>query len=147
MARTTAREKERDANTLFKNRRFCVTTADIRTMTAYYPINETVGRIRRDILFAGLGFALFVGWGLWLYRDLWRPDEMIVMGIIITLALLIGTQISILELDARAFPQRRFIAHSSTVRKVFDAIVEARAIAARGGAGFEPESDEDSHDD
>lgn len=138
-----AREAERESSVLFKNRRFCVTTADIRTMTAYYPINETVGRIRRDILFAGLGFAGFVGWGLWLYRDLWTQAEMIVMGAVIATAMVIGTQLSTLELDARGFPRRVFLAHSNTVRKVFDAIVEARAIAARGGTGFEPEPEDE----
>ncbi|MEL6380299.1 MAG: hypothetical protein AAGK25_11015 [Pseudomonadota bacterium] len=124
---------------LYKDRRFTITPADIRTRTAFYPVTDTVGRVRRDILFAALGFAAIISVGMWRYYDLWTHDEKIVMGVIIALTLLIGTQLSMLQLDARGFPSRIWIARSSTVNKIFDAITKARATNVSAGGGIDPD--------
>ena len=127
---------------LYQDRRFMVTTADIRTPTTYYPINETVGRVRRDILFGALAFAGLVLAAMLIYFDLWYPRELIVMGAAIFLALAIGTQISFLQLDARGFPPRIFIARAKTVRAIFNAITLARAKTAQAGGGYQPDDTE-----
>lgn len=128
---------------LYKDRRFTITPADIRTRTAFYPVTDTVGRVRRDILIAALGFAVIIGVGMWRYYDLWTRDEKIIMGVIITLSLLIGTQLSMLQLDARGFPSRIWIARSSTVNKIFDAITKARAASVSAGGGIDPDQYQD----
>ena len=133
---------EDDASVIHKDRRFMVTLADIRTPTQYYPINETVGRIRRDILFAGLTFAALTGAALWLYFDLWFDNERLIMAGIIVTSLLIGSQVSMLQLDARGFPPRMFIGRSGNIRKIFDAISLARARSGGGSGGYEPDEDE-----
>ncbi|MEO1015186.1 MAG: hypothetical protein AAFX08_08360 [Pseudomonadota bacterium] len=120
-----------------------VTLADIRTPTQYYPINETVGRIRRDILFAGLSFAALTGAALWLYFDLWFDNERLIMAGIIVVSLIIGSQVSMLQLDARGFPARVFIGRAGNIRKIFDAISLARARSTQGaGGGFEPDCED-----
>lgn len=127
-------------NALYQDSRFLVTPADIRTPSAFYPIADTVGRIRRDILFWALGYAALMGFGLILYSDLLYVHEIAVLGGSIALALLMGTSLSIIQLDARGFPARMFVARKSTVRAVFDAITRARAMAVSGGSGgIEPE--------
>ena len=118
---------------LYEDNRFMVTTADIRTPTTYYPIGETVGRIRRDVLFAALAYAVFAGAALAIYFDLWLEHEKLLMGLSIAIAVLVGSQVSILQLDARGFPPRMFFARSKTVHAVFDAITQARAKTANVG--------------
>ncbi|MEM1346636.1 MAG: hypothetical protein AAGI34_18915, partial [Pseudomonadota bacterium] len=104
---------------LYADRRFIVTLADIRTPTAYYPVADTVGRIRRDPLIAGLVYAALMGAALWVYADLWQAQEVWLMAGSIVLALLAGSQLAILQLDARGFPARLFLARTATVRAVF----------------------------
>lgn len=119
---------------IYEDRRFRVTSADIKTPSAYYPVADTVGRIRRDILFWAIAYAGLTGTALWLYGDLWHAHEMLIMGGSIGLALLIGTQVSILQLDARGFPARFFVARTTTVRAIFEAITRARAMQRDRGA-------------
>ena len=133
----------KSASVLFDNRRFTITMADIRTPTTFYPIGDTVGRVRRDILFGGLAYSAVTGAALLIYHDLWRAHEALLMVLSITLALVIGCQVSVLQLDARGFPPRMFVARSKTVRAVFDAITLARAKTAGTGSGFEPDDDGD----
>lgn len=134
-------EKSRKNHIIYGDHRFKVTSADIRTRTAFYPVSDTVGRIRRDILYMALFFAGLIGAAMWLYHDLWYTREKIFMGSAITALLFIGTQVSMFQLDARGFPSRIWIARSSTIKKIFDAISEARAITAQSGGRFEPEDD------
>lgn len=122
----------RRAGVLYQDRRITVTAADIRTANAYYPVQDTVGRLRRDPLWAALAYAALCGFALTLYFDLWFWPERLAMGGSILLALLIGTQIGILQLDARGFPPRMIIARAKTVRAVFEAITLARAASAQG---------------
>ena len=132
-------QTQNSKHNLFQNRRFLVTTADVRTRTGFYPIVDTVGRIRRDILYFALALSFLIGFALWRYYDLWYSHERIAMGVAITAALLIGSQFSLLQLDARGFPSKIWLARSSTVKNIFDAITQARALAAQGGGGFEIE--------
>lgn len=104
-----------------------VTSADIRTPSAYYPVADTVGRLRRDILYWALAYAALTGGGLWLYADLWYAHEALVLGGSIALALLAGVRLSILQLDARGFPARLFLGRTRTLKRLFGAITEARA--------------------
>ena len=114
---------------LFEDQRFKVTCSDLRTVNTYYPIDETIGRIRKDILFASLAFSVLIGFALWRYLDLWRFNEMIIMGGAIVLALLIGSQMSILQIDARGFPSRMYFGRTKTIKSVFNAITIAKAKA------------------
>ncbi|MEL6506849.1 MAG: hypothetical protein AAFR29_04380 [Pseudomonadota bacterium] len=50
---------------LYKDRRFTITPADIRTGTAFYPISDIVGRVRRDILIMATAFAAIIGVAMW----------------------------------------------------------------------------------
>lgn len=117
---------------LFRNRRFTVTVSDIRTPTTFYPVDETVGRLRNDLLFTGLGLSALIGVAFWRYDDLWLPVEKVGMAIVIGLALLIGTQFKLLQIDARGFPSRIFWGRTKTMRAVFHAITEAKAAAISG---------------
>lgn len=121
---------------LFQNKRFTVTASDLRTPTTFYPINDTVGRVRRDFLFAGLSFAAVIGFALWRYYDLWFFHERVAMGVGIALALLIGTQFSTLQIDARGFPSRLFFARAKTIRTVFNAITEAKSMTIQPHGGY-----------
>lgn len=123
------------AGVLYQDRRITVTAADIRTASAYYPVQDTVGRLRRDPLWAALAYSLICGFALALYFDLWFWHERLAMGVSILLALIVGSKVSILQLDARGFPPRLIIDRAKTVRAVFEAISAARAAAAlRSGA-------------
>lgn len=128
-----------EQNILHEDRRFLITTADVRTPTAYYPISDTVGRVRYDILYAAIFYATLVGFALFIYFDLWRWNEVAIMCASILAALLTGFNIAVLQLDARGFPSRLFVARAKTVRKIFKAITLARARASTPGGGFEPE--------
>ena len=126
---------------LHEDKRFVISLSDIRTRTCFYPVLDTTGKIRRDLFFGALFFALIVGHGLWRYFDLWYEKERLMMGGVMGIALLIGTQVSMLELSARGYPSKIFIARSSTIKKIFDAITQARARAAQAGNGFEVEEE------
>lgn len=132
---------------LYRDRRFTVTASDVHAWNEYYPLADTVGRIRRDPLYMALCYAAVVGFALAVYFDLWRPLERLAMGGSIALTLLLGTQISVLRLDARGFPARLFIGRTSTIRKVFKAITLARALTARTTGGFDPDEVEDDRED
>ena len=127
------------AHVLYSDRRITVTTADIRTPTTYYPVNDTIGRRRRDILYAALGYSALVSAALLIYFDLWFAHERFAMIGSILFALIVGTQTSILQLDARGFPARLYFARTKTVKQVFDAISLARAKTAQAGSGYEPD--------
>ena len=112
---------------LYSDGRFTVTTADIQTPHIYYPVEATTGRIRRDILWCALGYSTAVGLLLYAYADLWKASEIAVMAGSIALALFVGRTFSILQIDARGFPARLFIARTKTIRALFKAIAKARA--------------------
>ncbi len=124
---------------LYKDKRFRVTTADVGTHTSYYPLTDSVGRVRYDILFAAIFYVALVGFALFIYFDLWYDHEILIMAGSMLVALLIGFNVSILQLDARGFPARFYVARARTVRKIFNAITDARAYATNTGGGFEPE--------
>ncbi|MEL7128226.1 MAG: hypothetical protein AAGJ51_09070 [Pseudomonadota bacterium] len=113
--------------TYFNDGRFIVTSSDVRTKRLYYPIDGTTGRVRNDIQFAALGLAVLIGTGLSVYWPLWFPHEKLIMGAVIALALLTAVTFSTFQIDARGFPPRILIGRRRTVRKVFEAITEARA--------------------
>ena len=119
------------AHVLYDDGRFTVTTADIQTPHVYYPVEATTGRIRRDILWCALAYSTAVGLLLYAYSDLWRLTEMAVMAASIALALFVGRTFSILQIDARGFPARLFVARTKTIRSVFQAIAKARAQNGR----------------
>lgn len=129
--------------TLFANDRFTVTESDVMTPSVYYPISETTGRVRKDPLFIGLSMAGFHGLALWRYFDLWRDIEIIIFAILIGLALLIGTQLAVLEVSAKGLGSRMFITHSLTARRVFKAIVEARKRQRQGAKRTQYAQDND----
>ena len=138
MKRRTAPPKATDKpdKVYFSNKRFTVTRHRLSTKLDYYPISDTVGRRRKDIQFAALAFSGLVGVALWRYFDLWYPHELFIMGGAILLALLIGTQFSILQIDARGFPSRMYVGRSKTLRSVFDAITQAKTERHEGRAGY-----------
>lgn len=137
------RKSKSEPSVLYQDRRFKITTADVRTRSAYYPINDTVGRVRRDILFAALAWSALVLAALLIYFDLWHWYEKLIMMGSIALALFIGTQISFLQLDARGFPPRIFIARAKTVWAIFNAITDARAQSVHTSGSFEPDDMQD----
>ena len=116
---------------LYENGQFIVTPSYLRTAKVFYPIRETSGRIRKDFLFAGLAFAAVIGLALWTYYDLWYWHERVAMGVSIAMALIAGTQVSTLQIDARGFPSRMFMARAKTIRAVFHAITEAKSMTAQ----------------
>lgn len=129
---------------LFKDRRFTVTTADIKTPSLYYPISDTVGRVRKDIQFAALGLCALLGAALTLYWDLWFVHEKAAIGAVIVLAVIIAVSLSVMQIDARGFPSRLFIARRGTIRKLFEAIAMARAQSASSvGYGANEDQGED----
>lgn len=127
----------RGQDVLYKDKRFTITLSDIKTPTLYYPIEDTVGRVRRDIQFAAIGYSALVLFALLLYIDLWRIGEILAMSASVALALGVGFSVSILQLDARGFPARMFIARTKTVRAIFEAISAARARSLRHRGGPE----------
>lgn len=133
---SSVRPTARRAGVLYQDPRITVTAADIRTANAYYPVQDTVGRLRRDPLWAALAYTAFCGFALTLYFDLWFWPERLAMAGSILLALIIGTQVSVLQLDARGFPPRLIIARAKTVRAVFEAITLARAAAVHAPRGW-----------
>lgn len=141
MQNSAIRAMRKQARVLYRDDRFVVTNADIRTPSAYYPIGDTVGHIRRDILFCSLGYTCLTGAALIIYADLWYPHELAAMLGSIVLAILIGRAFAILQLDARGFPCRLFVARRKTVQQIFEAITGARATACRSAmiSDFEDE--------
>jgi hypothetical protein len=133
----------RGPSVLYEDKRFKVTLTDLRTPTIFYPIYETVGRVRRDILFAALAWSALILAALLIYFDLWQMHERFIMVCSIGLVLMAGTQISFLELNARGFPSRIFVARSRTVKAIFNAITDARAQSAHASGGFEPDDMQD----
>ena len=117
------------AHEFYNDGRFKVTAADIQTPQIYYPVEATTGRIRRDIFWCALGYSSAVGLLLYAYADLWRLGEMAAMAGSIALALFIGQTFSILQIDARGFPARLFVARTKTIRALFQAIAKARAAS------------------
>ncbi len=117
----------KDAHIFFRNRTFVVTAADVRTPTMIYPIVDSIGRVRKDILIGGMGVALLIGIALAVYWDILYLHERTVLFSIIAAAVVIATNFSVLQVEARGYPARLYIARRSTIRKVFDAITEARA--------------------
>ena len=121
---------------LYEKGQFIVTPSYLRTAKVFYPIRETSGRIRKDFLFAGLAFAAVIGLALWTYYDLWYWHERVAMSVSIAIALIAGTQVSTLQIDARGFPSRMFIARAKTIRAVFHAITEAKSMTAQSQGGY-----------
>lgn len=113
--------------TYFDNGRFLVTSADIRTKKFYYPIDGTTGRVRNDIQFAALGLIALLGLGLTIYWPLWFSYERMAMGTVMILAAVAALTLSTFQIDARGFPPRVLIGRRRTVRRVFEAITQARA--------------------
>lgn len=110
---------------------FLVTSADIKTPSIIYPISEAVvARVRRDVQFAALGFATLCGFALIVYFDLWFWYERLVMGGAMALSLIAAATFSILQIDARGYPSRLFFGRSKIIRRVFNAITEARTDSA-----------------
>ena len=89
---------------LFKDRRFTVTTADIKTPSLYYPIGDTVGRVRKDIQFAALGLCALLGSALALYWDLCFIHEKAAIGAVILLAVIIAASLSVCRSTRAASP-------------------------------------------
>lgn len=125
--KTFLRRSESKSEVLFDQGRFKVTYADIQTPSVYYPVDATTGRVRRDILWCALGYSAAVGSLIYAYADLWGLAEILVMFGSIALAISIGLSFSILQIDARGFPSRMFVARTKTIRALFSAIAEARA--------------------
>lgn len=125
-----------DQTPLYQDKRFVVTPSRLRTKIAYYPITETVGRIRKDILFACVCFAVMIGLALWRYYDLWFFHERVVMAGAFLAALIVGTQVSILQIDARGYPSCTLVARTKTIRAIFNAITEAKAVSTQTHGGY-----------
>lgn len=125
--KTFQRRRESKSEVLFDQGRFKVTYADMQTPSVYYPVDATTGRVRRDILWCALGYSAAVASLIFAYSDLWRLAEILVMCGSIVLAISIGLSFSILQIDARGFPSRMFVARTNTIRALFSAIAEARA--------------------
>ncbi|MCI4646049.1 MAG: hypothetical protein MRY64_14805 [Hyphomonadaceae bacterium] len=112
----------------YRDKRFEVSSADVKTPTMIYPIGESViGRVRKDIQVGGLGLGALIGSALAIYWDLWFWSERIAMFALIVLAILIAASFSILQIEARGYPPRLFIARRKVIRRIFDAIAKARA--------------------
>ena len=118
---------EASSGVLFDHGRFKVTCADIQTPSVYYPVEATTGRVRRDILWCALGYSTAVGLLTYAYFDLWRSAEILVMLGTVAIAMYVGLSFSILQIDARGFPSRMFVARTKTIRALFSAIAEARS--------------------
>lgn len=129
--------RQRRDHVLFDNGRFKVTPADISTPTVYYPVDATTGRIRRDIAWCAGAYSVVTGIMLYAYADLWRFSEMVGIAASIALAVWLGRSFSILQIDARGFPPRMFVARSTTIRELFSAISAARAMRASPGGGLD----------
>ncbi len=130
----------------FKNWQFKVTASDVTTKNSFFPIEATTGRIRKDFLFGGLALAAFMGAALYIYFDLWTLNEKLMMAALIGTGLIILPMISVLQIDAKGFPSRFYIAPSRSIRKVFAAITIAKAAsrAQHSSAGIiENNDDED----
>lgn len=117
---------EASSGVLFDHGRFKVTYADIQTPSVYYPVEATTGRVRRDILWCALGYSTAVGLLTYAYFDLWRSIEILIMLGTVAIAMYVGLSFSILQIDARGFPSRMFVARTKTIRALFSAIAEAR---------------------
>lgn len=135
----------RSARRFYEDERFLITASDIRTPTTFYPVADTVGRLRHDPFYAGVFFAVVLAVGLVVYFDLWYAYEIVAMFLLGAAAVWIGRSVSILQLDARGFPSRVYLGKTATMAKIFEAITEARAaaVAARGGGGGEEEEEDD----
>ena len=64
--------------------------------------------------------------------------------VLIAAALVIGFSFSLLQVDARGFPPRLFLARAKTVRAVFEAITAARAASYGVGSGMDVDDIEGS---
>ncbi len=112
----------------YEDQRFTVTSADIKTPSIIYPISDAVvARVRHDIQYSGLGFAALIGLALILYFDLWFWYERIMLVAVIGITLFASHSFAVLQIDARGYPSRLFFAPSKTIRRLFEAISQARA--------------------
>ena len=128
-------------NEFYGDGRFVVNSADIRTPSTYYPVGDTVGRLRRDPLYFGFGLAVVLLTALAVYADLWTVPEIIGLLAVSTMAIYAGLELRVLQLDARGFPTRVYLGRTLTMRRIFDAITQARAAATcRGSVVIESDS-------
>lgn len=115
-------------HSFYRDGRFQVTSADVQTPSMIYPIGESViGRIRKDIQVGGLGVAALFAAALAVYWDLWFWHEVYAMAGVMILAILVSLSFSVLQIEARGYPPRLFIARRHVVKRIFSAIAEARA--------------------
>ena len=113
---------------IYQKGRFTVTRSDVRTPTFFYPVQDTIGRRRKDIQFMAVALAALISGALWVYWDLWFLYEKVTGACLVATALIIAATFSVLQIDARGFPSRIFIARSKTIKGVFTAITQAKAL-------------------
>lgn len=122
-----------DSIVTYDDGRIVITATDIRTPKIYYPIIETSGRVRRDGLWFALSYTVICGVALTIYHDLFHRQEIAVLAISMVIALISGSSLSALQLDARGFPPMMIFGSTRRVRKIFQAISHARSHTAIAG--------------
>jgi hypothetical protein len=79
---------------------YLVTDAIIATPRKFYPITNTTAHIRRDPLWTGLGVCVLGVLSIAVYGDLLLASEKIILIVLCAIAALMGSQMSILRIDA-----------------------------------------------
>ncbi|MEL6857409.1 MAG: hypothetical protein AAFO74_03420 [Pseudomonadota bacterium] len=118
----------------FCDKRFTVTSADIKTATVIYPVSDATARIRRDIFYGAVAYSALAFTAALTYHDLLFMHEKLILGASIIAALIAGLSLSILQIDARFHPSRLWIGRRRSIKSVFDAMTKARADTHRIGS-------------
>lgn len=111
---------------LYDDGTYSVSTAIVATPRRFYPIANTTASIRRDPLWIGLAVTVLAAACLAVYGDLLHPNERIALGGVCLLALLAGSQFSVLRIAALGHHRAMIIGRRRRIARLYRAIRDAR---------------------
>jgi hypothetical protein len=114
--------------TLYDDGKYSVSQAIVATPRRFYPVANTTASLRREPLWIGLGTALLAGACLAVYGDLLYAGEHVALIATGTLALIGGSEIGVLRIDAAGHPRALLIGSRSRMERFFIAIRDVRSI-------------------
>lgn len=118
--------KDHASTMIYDDGTYQVSQAMICTPTRLYPVPFTTARIRRDPLWLGGATIMMTSGAVSIYRDLLFPQEIVILIGVGVGALIAGSCIAILRIDAIGHPKAMIVARTGKIRALFAAIRVAR---------------------
>lgn len=118
-------KKHRSA-AVYEDSRYRVTAEIIATPSRFYPVQNTTARIRRDPLWAALAGSVVSFLGVAVYADLLLASEIAWVVGLAAVALVVGHNVAILQVDAAGHAGAMIVARKAKVITLYRAIIEAR---------------------